>query len=42
MLEVNDREEGVVALNLPIGPLKTDFGLELLLICEPSTYQLIS
>ena len=28
MLEVNEREEGVVALHLPIGCLKTRSGLE--------------
>ena len=36
MLEVTEREEGVVALHLPIVPLKTRSAL------EPSTYQPIS
>ena len=42
LLEVSDREEGVVALHLPIGSLKTHSGLEPVPICEPSTYQPIS
>ena len=40
MLEVSEKEEGVVATHLPIWPLKTHSGLELVLRCEPSTYQL--
>ena len=36
---VSDREEGVVALYQPIGPLKRCSGLEPVLRCEPSTYQ---
>ena len=36
---VNEREEGVVALQLPIGPLQTYSGLEPVPRCEPSTYQ---
>ena len=39
MLEVSDREEGVVALHLPTGPLKTRSELEPVPRCEPSTYQ---
>ena len=31
-----------MALHLPIGPLKTSSGLVPILICEPSTYQLIN
>ena len=49
MLEVREKEEGVVALHLPIAiimimimPLKTCSGLEQLLRCEPSTYQPIA
>ena len=36
---MTEREEGVVALHLPFEPLKTCIGLELVLRCEPSTYQ---
>ena len=42
LLEVSEREEGVVALNLTIGPLKKTSGLEPVSRCEPSTYQSIS
>ena len=42
MLEVSEREEGVVTLHVPIGPLKTCSGLEPEPKCEPSTYQPIS
>ena len=35
-------KEGVVALHLLVWPLKIRSMLELLLGCEPSTYQLIS
>ena len=48
MLEVREKEEGVVALHLPIAiiimimPLKTCSGLEQLLRCESSTYQPIA
>ena len=42
MLEVSQREEGVVALRLPIGPLKIGSGLESVLRCEPSSNQPIS
>ena len=42
LLEVNEREEGVVALHLPIGSLKPHSGLEPSLRCKPSTYQPIS
>ena len=28
MLEVSEREEGVVVVHLPTGPLKTHYGLE--------------
>ena len=42
LLEVSEREEGVVALHLPIGPLKTRSGFEPVPRCEPSTYQPIS
>ena len=41
-LEVSEKEEGVVALQLPVGPLKPSSGLEPVLRCEPSTYQPIS
>ena len=40
--EVNEREEGVVAIYLPIESLKTCSGLEPVPRCEPSTYQSIS
>ena len=39
LLVVNEREEGVKALHLPIGPLKTYSGLGLVPRCKPSTYQ---
>ena len=39
LLDVLEREECVVALHFPIGPLKTRSGLEPVLRCEPSTYQ---
>ena len=42
LLEVSEREEGVVTLHLAIQPLKTCSGLELVPRCEPSTYQPIS
>ena len=42
MLEVSEKEEGVMALHLPIGLLKTRSGLEPVPRCEPSTYQPIS
>ena len=35
--EVSEREEGVVAIHLPIGPLKTRSGLEPVPRCEPGT-----
>ena len=38
MLEVSEKEEGVVALYKTIGPLKTLSGLEPVPRCEPSTY----
>ena len=41
-LEVIEKEEGVVALNIPTGPLKVRSGLELVPRCDPSTYQPIS
>ena len=37
-LDVSHRE-GVVVLHLPTEPLKTSYGLEPVLRCEPSTYQ---
>ena len=42
LLEVSEREEGVVALHLLIGLLRTHSGLEAVPICEPSTYQPIN
>ena len=42
LLEVSEREEGIVALHLPNGPLKSHSRLELVLRCEPSTYQPIN
>ena len=36
------REEGVVAIHLPTGPLKTHSGLEPVPRYEPSTYQLLA
>ena len=42
MLEISEREDGVVALHLPIGPLKTRYVLELVPRCELGTYQTIS
>ena len=42
MLEVTGREDGEVALHLPIGPLKTSSELESLPRCKPNIYQPIS
>ena len=42
LLEVSEREDGVVAVHLPIGPLKPRSGLETVPRYEPSTYQPIS
>ena len=42
LLWVRKREEGVVALHLPIRPLKNRSGLEPVQGCEPSTYHPIS
>ena len=42
LLEVIKKEEGVVALYLHIGPLKTRSELEPVLRCEPSSYQPIN
>ena len=42
LLEVSEREEGVVALHLPIGLLKTRSGLEPVPRCEPTNYPPIS
>ena len=42
MLEVSEREEGVVALHLHIGSLKPRSGLEPVPRCKPSTYQPIT
>ena len=42
VLAVNELEKGVIALHLPIGPLKTRFVLDPVPGCEPSTYQFIS
>ena len=42
LLEVSEKEEGVVTLHLPIGSLKTRSGLEPVPRTEPSTYQSIS
>ena len=42
MIEGSEREEGVVVLHLPIGPLKTHSGLVSVPRCEPSTFQPIS
>ena len=39
LLEVSEKAKGVVALHLPIGPLKTRSELEPVPRCEPSTYQ---
>ena len=39
---VSEKEEGVVALHLPVEPLKTSSWLEPVPRCEPSTYQPIS
>ena len=39
LLEVSEKEEGVVTIHLPTGPLKTCSGLGPVLRCEPSTYQ---
>ena len=40
MLVVNEREEGVVGLLLPIGSLNTRSRLESIPRCEPNTYEL--
>ena len=37
---VNEKEEGVVALHITTGPLKTRSGLKLVPRCELSTFQL--
>ena len=37
LLEVSEREEGVVAVHLPIGSLKTRSGLEPVPRCEPTS-----
>ena len=42
LLEVSEREEGVVALHLPNRSLKTRSGLEPVPSLEPSTFQPIS
>ena len=42
LLEVSEKEVGVVALHLPIGPLKPRSGLESVPRYEPSTNQPIS
>ena len=42
ILEVSVKEEGVIALHLPIGPLKTFSEFEPVPRCEPSTYHPIS
>ena len=42
MLEVNEREEGVVALHISIGTLKTRSALEPVARSEPIIYQPIS
>ena len=39
MLDVSKREEGVMALHLPTGPLKTRSGYEPVPRCEPRTYK---
>ena len=39
---VSEKEEGIVALQLPTGPIKTRFGIEPVPRCEPNTYQPIS
>ena len=37
---ISKREVGIMALNIPIEPLKkTALGLDLVLRCEPSTYE---
>ena len=41
-LEVSEKEEGVVAINLPVGSLKTCSGYEPVPRWEPSNYQTIS
>ena len=40
--KVSEKDEGVVALHLPTGPLKTCSGLEPVPRCQPSTYQPIT
>ena len=42
LLEASDREDGVVAIHLPIGSLKTRSGFEPVPRCEPGTYQPIT
>ena len=42
LLEISEKEEDVLALHLPIGPLKARSGFEPVPRCEPSTYQPIS
>ena len=42
MLEFSEREEDVVALHIPIEPLKTRSGQDPVPRCEPRTYQPIS
>ena len=42
VLDVSEKEEGVVALHLPIGSSKTCCGLESVPRCEPSTYRSIT
>ena len=37
LVEVSEREEGIVDLHLPIGPLKTSSGFELVPRCEPTS-----
>ena len=39
-LEVSEKEEGVVALHLPVGPLKTRSGFEPVPRYELSTYDI--
>ena len=42
LVQFSKKEEGEVAIHLPIGPLKTFSDMELVPGCEPSTYQPIS
>ena len=39
LLEVSEKEEGIVASYLPTGPLQTHSWLEPVPRCEPSTFQ---